>query len=73
MRRYKSEQALSLGTEIATLGIAVSDSMLAEQVQASEPDLKSITRAKRLVTGSPEPGVILLDCEREDIQVWIVR
>ena len=45
VRRYKSENGLSLGRELARLQIATDDAMLAEWLRASATDLRSVTRA----------------------------
>jgi valyl-tRNA synthetase len=48
VRRYKSENALSLGSELAGLTLATGDPALADQLQAAIPDLVSVTRAKTI-------------------------
>lgn len=45
VRRYKSENGLSLGRELARLQIATDDATLADWLRASVTDLRSITRA----------------------------
>lgn len=49
VRRYKSEQSLSLGTEIASLYLAPVDfAALAERLRAAKGDLASVTRAQEI-------------------------
>ncbi|HEX9019439.1 MAG TPA: valine--tRNA ligase [Anaerolineaceae bacterium] len=47
-RRYKSEHALSLGSELACLRIHVKDAEQARAIAAAVPDLISITRARQV-------------------------
>ncbi|MCA9953995.1 MAG: valine--tRNA ligase [Anaerolineales bacterium] len=49
VRRYKSEQNLSLGAELARLHLHTSDADLAAQLQTALTDLTSITRAREIV------------------------
>ena len=49
VRRYKSEQNLSLGSELASLHLYTDDDGLAAQLQQGITDLTSITRAKEIV------------------------
>jgi len=49
VRRYKSEANLSLGAELAVLGLTTDSEALAEQLRTAETDLRSVTRA-RVVT-----------------------
>jgi len=49
IRRYKSESKLSLGTEIATLILGVTESSLIPYLREAESDIMSITRAKQLI------------------------
>jgi valyl-tRNA synthetase len=49
VRRYKSRHALSLGAELGGLQIAAAESELARQLPAGELDLRSITRAAKIV------------------------
>ncbi|WP_420642847.1 valine--tRNA ligase [Candidatus Leptofilum sp.] len=59
VRRYKSEQNLSLGAELASLRLHTDDAELAAHLQTAVTDLTSITRAKEIV----------LDGEIEDVLV----
>ncbi|MCB8981147.1 MAG: valine--tRNA ligase [Ardenticatenaceae bacterium] len=52
VRRYKSEQNLSLGTELARLHVLTNDADLATHLQTAITDLTSITRAKEIVLES---------------------
>jgi valyl-tRNA synthetase len=57
VRRYKSEQSLSLGTKIARLYLAPADfAALGERLRAAKGDLASVTRAQEIevVEGLPE-------------------
>src|SRR5207302_765520 len=49
VRRHKSEANLSLGAELPTLALATDSESLAEQLHASEADLRSVTRARRVI------------------------
>jgi len=49
VRRYKSEEAMSLGAELSKLVISGLDQELLSQLTSAESDLISITRAKQLV------------------------
>lgn len=51
VRRYKSEQSLSLGHELARLQIVTDDPALAESLRASATDLRSVTRAAQVEIG----------------------
>ncbi|HEU5369563.1 MAG TPA: valine--tRNA ligase, partial [Ktedonobacterales bacterium] len=48
IRRYKSEQALSLNTELARLQLATEDAALANALQEATDDLCSITRTRQI-------------------------
>ena len=56
VRRYKSEQNLSLGAELARLHLHTNDPELAAQLQTAVTDLTSITRAKEIVLGGNLDG-----------------
>lgn len=61
VRRYKSENALSLGSELARLYLTAADPALAERLHASAPDLASVTRARQVtVSAEPAPGLLAL-------------
>jgi len=45
VRRYKSEHGFSLGRELARLQLATDNATLADALQASGADLRSVTRA----------------------------
>ena len=48
VRRYKSEQNLSLGVPLAHLHLATADAALAEQLGAASADLRGVTRAREI-------------------------
>jgi valyl-tRNA synthetase len=61
VRRYKSEKAMPLNTELKSLQIALSDSSALDLLEGGVIDLKSITRAKEvwiLATREPLPEAI---------------
>lgn len=51
VRRYKSEQNLSLGTELGRLQVEVHEPALADLLQEAAADISSITRAKQVEVG----------------------
>ena len=51
VRRFKSENGLSLGRGLARLQIATDDATLAESLRASATDLRSVTRAATVEVG----------------------
>ena len=76
MRRHKSEANLSLGAELPGLALTTDSESLAEQLRASEADLRSVTRAREvLVTHTldaleaplPSGRVSLAVSEGEDV------
>ncbi|HKV83703.1 MAG TPA: valine--tRNA ligase [Ktedonobacterales bacterium] len=73
-RRYKSETSLSLGAEVSALYIHTDDPALNAALAASEPDLRSVTRARSIALAA---GAGLDDAEWrfEDggVAVGIVR
>jgi valyl-tRNA synthetase len=52
VRRYKSEQNLSLGAKLPQLCLATSQPHLAAQLRAAVPDLTSVTRAEQVIVAS---------------------
>jgi valyl-tRNA synthetase len=56
VRRYKSEQNLSLGAELASLHLHISDADLASHLQTAITDLTSITRAKEIELKNSSEG-----------------
>jgi valyl-tRNA synthetase len=48
VRRFKSENSLPLGTEIACLQLATTDASLASLLHAASLDIKSVTRARNI-------------------------
>ncbi len=62
VRRYKSEQALSLGAELPGLALATKNAALAETLRAAAGDLASVTRAREIrvsVDSAPEGDLVL--------------
>jgi len=57
-RRFKSEQNLSLGTELKRLQLATGDPALQSALGSAIPDLLSITRALQIeITEEPDPNL----------------
>jgi valyl-tRNA synthetase len=52
VRRYKSENSLSLGTELQRLELETKDEKMATQLKEASEDLLSITRAKEVRTSN---------------------
>jgi valyl-tRNA synthetase len=73
VRRFKSDQALSLGTPLEWLVLDLSDEDLKARLRAAVPDLKSVTRAEKVQLGPVQEGltVLPLEDERLKIAVWI--
>jgi hypothetical protein len=63
VRRYKSEHALSLGSELARLQIVTADEPVAQKLRASVPDLTSVTRARvvQVAAGELDPTLERLE------------
>ena len=58
-RRYKSENSLSLGTELQQLQISTVDALLSEHLIDAKQDLISITRAKEIdISSQLDPELI---------------
>jgi len=55
-RRYKSEHQLPMGTPLDRIKIALSQSELLQQLEASITDIKSVTRGKNIELGEETPG-----------------
>jgi valyl-tRNA synthetase len=61
VRRYKSEQNLSLGSELKMLQLAAGDRQQAEALELAIPDLMSVCRVQTVQIGGPwHPGLVLL-------------
>ncbi len=73
VRRYKSEHAISLGSEVNCLYLAVGEGDLARTLQEAESDLHSITRAReiRVVRDLPV-GAVELVVEWDGLRVGIL-
>lgn len=72
VRRYKSERALSLGSELGGLQIAAGDDDLAFRLRAAVPDLLSVTRAGAVeVCAALEPGLTPLNLPGLPVQAAI--
>jgi valyl-tRNA synthetase len=73
VRRYKSENSLSLGSELARLQIVTSDAKLASILEEAQADITSITRASAMAFGQQlAQGLIRLPLEVGDVQVGIL-
>ena len=81
-RRYKSEHALSLGSELGCLWITTAAPDLAERLEASTADLMSVTRARRIevrlssaadAPGAWEAGLTPLAVEDARVQAAVAR
>lgn len=59
VRRYKSEQNLSVGQVLAGLGLVSGDEGVVNGLVAAATDIQSITRAQFLTTGPLADGVLL--------------
>jgi valyl-tRNA synthetase len=71
VRRFKSENSLSLGTDLQRLQIAAQDARLADELILAEQDLLSITRAKEIDIGSSlDSGLISITFSSE-IQIGL--
>lgn len=58
VRRYKSEHSLPMSAELQALHITLEDSLLERMLAEAEDDLRSVTRAHRVVIGgSPGPDL----------------
>jgi valyl-tRNA synthetase len=71
VRRYKSEHHLPLSTELKTLWIAVDDHGLIENLERSETDIRSATRAQSIKISEKTliDGEVLLDDERMQVVI----
>lgn len=59
VRRYKSEEGLSLSSELLRLHLFSADDALLLSLREGESDLASVTRTQKIIAGSaPEPGLI---------------
>ncbi len=73
VRRYKSENSLSLGSEIGRLQIATGDAGLIRILDEAQADLTSITRARTLEFRKVlEDGLVRLYAEGEAVQIGIL-
>jgi valyl-tRNA synthetase len=61
VRRYKSEANLSLGADLAELELTTPSAELVSAIRTAEVDLKSVTRARRIVVheGAATSGSLL--------------
>ena len=59
VRRYKSENNLSLGAELEQITLATSNQQLATSLQTSIADLQSITRAQNITIVSSQNGSMM--------------
>jgi valyl-tRNA synthetase len=70
VRRYKSEQNLSLGTQLHRLQLAAGDSFILSQLQDAGADLTSVTRAQ-MVEFSPDPAPDKTNLGLSGGRVWL--
>ncbi|MGC9469769.1 MAG: valine--tRNA ligase [Anaerolineae bacterium] len=72
VRRYKSERALSLGSELAALVLVPEHEALAASLAVASVDLKSVSRARevRVCQHLPENAVSILD--NDAVRVGVV-
>ena len=59
VRRFKSEQSLSVGQALVGLGLVCADEELLQGLLAAATDIQSITRAQSLTIGSLENSLVL--------------
>lgn len=72
VRRYKSEQQLPLGTELARLTLATTDRRLIDCLPEGITDLRSITRAREVVIGEEAMSPAEMIAQNETITVGLV-
>jgi valyl-tRNA synthetase len=72
VRRYKSEQSLSLATELEGLVLACGDDPLRSVLMSSYSDLMSSTRAKRIEVLEQLPKGLEILSQEADLQVAIL-
>ena len=72
IRRYKSEHALPLNTKIKKILLQVNDFTLSEPLEASIPDLQSITRATSITINEPENTPADIIAENEIMKIKIL-
>ena len=61
-RRYKSEHAASLSSELPRLHLACGNPAICEKLRAAIPDLSSVARARLVTVGEAlEPGMLRLE------------
>lgn len=71
VRRYKSEENISLAAELAQLHLLVNDERTQASFRAAEADLVSVTRARKLVVSSKEDGNNLQLEQTETVRVSV--
>ena len=72
VRRYKSEQQLSLGTALAQVILVIDDAGLREKLLLAQRDLQSVTRAREIVFQPPGANEGLFKQVSEGVGVRIV-
>ena len=71
-RRFKSEHALSLGSQLAQLQIATRDAALGTALTEAAPDLQSVTRAQSIhVCEELDPGLVRLEVGLLEIGIQV--
>jgi valyl-tRNA synthetase len=74
VRRFKSEQNLSLGAEFSRLQLIVASPELGVALEAAAADLMSVTRALAVeVVASFAPEAIAVVCESTDLKIGIIN
>lgn len=74
VRRYKSENGLSLGSQLPGLAVAAEDPALLRLLVDAQPDLLSITRAKEIALGEEiMPGLAEVPVDADKMLVAIVK
>ncbi|UCG22594.1 MAG: class I tRNA ligase family protein [Chloroflexota bacterium] len=64
VRRYKSQNNLSLSAELAMIHLAVDDLALAQALEEAREDIASITRARVITIGArPNPALLTVEDE----------
>ena len=72
VRRYKSDNNLSLGAGLAELHLITADSDLAAGLRAADMDLRSITRVEKIVVGTGTNEVLAVIGEDRELQIGLL-
>ncbi len=71
VRRYKSENNISLGAELAALHLATDDPRLANSLNAAANDLISITRAQKVVVNRKLAAGLIVPETNSKLQIGL--